>query len=96
MSTPGPWTVEVHPSDGMRYIHGNGKCLARMQRHIMDPEEGAANEALVLAAPDYYAAAEAIRAYVVSADGSDVGDPCDIPPELLRALLDAHKKAYAP
>lgn len=48
---------------------------------------------MLAAAPDYFAAADAIRDFVVAADRADDGNPCTIPDDMIRALLDAHRKA---
>lgn len=45
--------------------------------------------------PDYYEAAETIRAHVVAAERLDDGQECNIPAYMIRALLDAHRKAYS-
>lgn len=91
--TPGPWTT-----DG--YSIGIAKgTIAQMYRpgdatgRGLTQGEQEANAHLIAAAPDLLAAAEAIRAFVVAADRSERGDPCAIPEEMLRALLDAHQKA---
>lgn len=68
----------------------------RMIQERMAESYRDANAALIAAAPDYYAAAEAIRSYVVAAERLDDGQECSIPADLVRALLDAHRRAYAP
>lgn len=101
--TPGPWKAErqeSEPSRGHRVeyvVHvGMDGVLAQVWLPSDgDAEKRSANAALIAAAPDYYDAAEAIRAYVVAAERLDDGCECSIPADLVRALLDAHRRAYA-
>jgi len=57
--------------------------------------DNAQNAKLIAASKAYYNAAEAIRAYVVAADRVDSELCTNIPSNLLRDLLDAHRLAYA-
>lgn len=98
--TPGPH----YYAPGDRYIReeATDATIARLcedDGHADDdarqPMPVEANGRLYAAAPDYYDAAEAIRAYVVAAERLDDGCECSIPADLVRALLDAHRRAYA-
>lgn len=94
--TPGPWRY-YKQADGTRF-HVTATppgSPGSWRDDFATVEIGhEANAALIAAAPDYYAAAEAIRAHVVAAERLDDGRECHIPADMIRALLDAHRRAY--
>ena len=90
--TPGPWQYLRSPNGPIRVGPSHNCTVAVAPFPPTGDQE--ANARLIVAAPDYYAAAEAIRAHLVS-DELAGKTSTRIPIELLRALLNAHKKAYA-
>lgn len=74
--TPGPWRVQsTEADDGVSFIYsgapGDVYCIARMMRFTGGPSSDSANAALVAAAPDLYAALDALidgRNWVMSTE----------------------------
>lgn len=89
--TPRPWIEREGFIVGPDFeTIADPRCLPPTDENIRTMD---ANARLIEAAPDYYAAAEAIRAHLVTSEPADDGSPNQVPRELLRDLLDAHRKA---
>lgn len=98
--TPSPYTtslggLSIRAFAGREGYRGEGHEIARLTC-FGGEEEAASTGRLFAASGDYYDAAEAIRVHVVGAERAEHPHPCDIPESLIRALLNAHLKAYEP